>query len=91
MEFLVIGGVGRLFGTILLTVGGDFIRHQQYREFWILAGITIIVIFLAMMFKVKIERLFRIWHVTAYKKSKTKQITRRGKKPSRSKPPSLKE
>jgi uncharacterized membrane protein YdjX (TVP38/TMEM64 family) len=79
MEFLVIGGVGRLFGTILLTVGGDFIRHHQYKEFSILAGITIIVILLAMLFKKKLERLFRIWHITSYKKKKTKQIKSRGK------------
>jgi uncharacterized membrane protein YdjX (TVP38/TMEM64 family) len=91
MEFLVIGGVGRLFGTILLTVGGDLIRHHQYQEFSILAGITIIVILLAMIFKVQLERLFRIWHVTSYKNKKTKQISRREKRTSRSKPPSLKE
>ena len=91
MEFLVIGGVGRLFGTILLTVGGDFIRHQQYREFSLLAGITIIVILLAMMFKGKLERFFRIWHITSYKKRKTKPITRRENRRSRSKPSSLQE
>jgi uncharacterized membrane protein YdjX (TVP38/TMEM64 family) len=89
MEFLVIGGVGRLFGTILLTVGGDFIRHHQYREFSILAGITIVVIFLVLMFKVKLERLFRIWHITSYKKGKIKQITRREKRHSNSKSRSL--
>jgi len=89
MEFLVIGGVGRLFGTILLTVGGDFIRHQRYREFSILAGITIIVIFLTMMFKGKLERLFRVWHITSYKKSKTRHILKREKRRSRSKPSSL--
>ena len=85
MEFLVIGGVGRLFGTILLTVGGNFIRHHQYKEFSILAGITIIVIFLAMVFKVRLERLFRIWHITSYKKKKTKMTRKRGKLRSGSK------
>jgi uncharacterized membrane protein YdjX (TVP38/TMEM64 family) len=78
-EFLVIGGVGRLFGTILLTVGGDLIRHHRYEEFSILAVITIIVILLAMLFKSKLERLFRMWHITSYKKKKTKQIKRSGK------------
>ena len=80
MEFLVIGGVGRLFGTILLTVGGDLIRHHHYRDFSILAGITIAVILAAMIFKSKLERLFRIWHVYSYKKEKTK----RGPKKKRS-------
>jgi len=90
-EFLVIGGVGRLFGTILLTVGGDLIRHHHYREFSVLAGLTIIVIFLAMMFKVKLERVFRIWHITTYKKKKAKQNAKREKRHSRSKPSSLQE
>ncbi|HTZ17600.1 MAG TPA: VTT domain-containing protein [Dissulfurispiraceae bacterium] len=76
-EFLVIGGVGRLFGTILLTVGGDLIRHHHYRDFSILAGITIIVILTAMIFKGKLERLFRIWHVLSYKKGKSKRGTKK--------------
>jgi hypothetical protein len=32
-----------------------------------------------MLFKKKLERLFRIWHITSYKKKKTKQIKSRGK------------
>lgn len=82
MEFLVIGGVGRLFGTILLTVGGDLIRHHRYTEFSVLAAITIIVILLAMLFKSKLERLFRIWHVSSYKTHKAKLIKKkeRGRK-----------
>ncbi len=86
-EFLVIGGVGRLFGTILLTVGGDLIRHHQYRQFSLLAGITIIVIMAAMIFKGKLERLFRIWHILSYKKEKSKRIPGRNKQRPRKNPP----
>lgn len=69
-EFLVISGVGRLFGTILLTLGGNYIRLHQYRNFSILVAIAIFIIFLAMAYKDKLERLFRILHI----KSKRKKI-----------------
>jgi uncharacterized membrane protein YdjX (TVP38/TMEM64 family) len=69
-EFLIIGGTGRLLGTILLTLGGDFIRHHQYGRFSILFGIALIVVIIAMAYKDKLERLFRIWHILDYKKKK---------------------
>lgn len=72
IEFLVIGGTGRLFGTILLTLGGTYIRHHQYSKFFILAGIAIAVVFLAMVYKNKLERQFRVWHIISYKKKKAK-------------------
>jgi len=73
MEFLVIGGTGRLFGTILLTLGGAYIRHHQYMRFFMLGGIAIIVVFIAMVYREKIERLFRKWHIMKYKKTKIKR------------------
>lgn len=73
MEFLVIGGTGRLFGTILLTLGGDYIRHHQYGRFSILVGVALIVIFIAMAYRDKLERLFRIWHIMDYKRRKVKR------------------
>jgi uncharacterized membrane protein YdjX (TVP38/TMEM64 family) len=71
-EFLVIGGTGRLFGTILLTLGGNYIRHHQYKRFFVLAGIAIIVVLIAMAYRDKLERLFRKWHIMEYKKRKEK-------------------
>ncbi len=76
-EFLVIGGTGRLFGTILLTVSGNLILHSQYGKLFILAGIAIIVIFLVMAYRDKIERLFRIWHIMDYKQRKAKRQKQR--------------
>ena len=71
-EFLVIGGTGRLFGTILLTIGGNFLRHHQYKGFFTLTGAALIVIFFAMAYRDKIERIFRIWHISSYRKKKNK-------------------
>ena len=72
-EFLVIGGTGRLFGTILLTLGGSYIRHHQYRRFFVLAGVAIIVVLIAMAYRDKLERLFRKWHIIQYKRRKARK------------------
>jgi len=62
LEFVIIGGTGRLFGTVLLTLGGNFIRLHQYWRFSILVGVALILIFLAMAYRDKLEALFRQWH-----------------------------
>jgi uncharacterized membrane protein YdjX (TVP38/TMEM64 family) len=72
-EFLVIGGTGRLFGTVLLTLGGSYIRHHQYFRFFVLAGVAIIVVLIAMAYRDKIERIFRKWHIVKYRKHKARK------------------
>ncbi len=72
-EFLVISATGRLFGTILLTLGGNYIRLHQYGKFSILVGIGLVVVFVAMAYKDKLERLFRIWHIIEYRKKRDKR------------------
>ncbi len=66
-EFLVIGGTGRLMGTILLTLGGSYIRHHQYYRLSILLGIAIVIILVSMAYKDKLEKLFQKWHSYAGK------------------------
>jgi uncharacterized membrane protein YdjX (TVP38/TMEM64 family) len=60
-EFLVVSTAGRFSGTVLLTLGGVYIRKQQYREFFVLIGIAIVIILVSMAFRDKLERLFRRW------------------------------
>ncbi len=62
LEFIVIGGTGRLFGTVLLTLGGTFIRLHQYWRFSILVGVALVLILLAMAYRDKLEILFRQLH-----------------------------
>ena len=69
-EFLVISTVGRFGGTVLLTVGGSYLRHHQYREFSVLLGMAVVVAFFVMLYKDRIERLFRIWHVSSRRKAR---------------------
>lgn len=68
-EFLLISTVGRFGGTLLLTLGGDYIRHHQYYRFSILLAAAIVVVFLSMVYKDKMEKLFRAWHVTSRRKA----------------------
>src|SRR5512140_2571557 len=44
-EFLIMSTVGRLGGTVLLTLGGNYIHHHQYRQFFTLLGVAIIIVF----------------------------------------------
>lgn len=72
-EFLLIGGTGRLFGTILLTLGGSFIRRQQYGRFFLLVGAALVVVLIAMAYRDKLEKWFRILHIRNYRKKKAKR------------------
>ena len=78
-EFLVISTVGRFSGTVLLTFGGSFLRHHQYYRFSILLGIAIVAVFLTMVYKEKLERFFRIWHISSRRKEKKRREKTKGK------------
>lgn len=69
-EFLVISTIGRFGGTVLLTLGGDFIHHNQYYRFFILLGAATVIIFLSMVYRDKLEKIFRKLHNPADKKDK---------------------
>ncbi len=69
LEFLVIGTIGRLFGTSLLTLGGNFLRLEQYLSFSILVVVAAGVIAAAMIYRDKIEQLFDYLHSKSLKKS----------------------
>jgi len=59
LEFLAIATSGRLLGTVLLTLGGSYLRRGQYEQFFLIASLAVVVVFLAMAYKDKLERLFR--------------------------------
>jgi hypothetical protein len=76
-QFLVIGGTGRLLGTILLTLGGSYLRHHQYVRFWVLVGIGISVVIVALAYKDKLDRVFRFWHIKEIRKKRQAQAAQR--------------
>jgi uncharacterized membrane protein YdjX (TVP38/TMEM64 family) len=76
-EFLVIGGTGRLFGTILLTLGGSYLRHHQYIRFGVLVGIGISVVIVALAYRDKWDRIFRFWHLKSIRKKRQIEAAQR--------------
>ena len=62
LEFLSIASSGRLLGTVLLTLGGTYLRKQQYFRFFSLCGVAVMAVFFAIAYKDKLELLFRKWH-----------------------------
>jgi uncharacterized membrane protein YdjX (TVP38/TMEM64 family) len=77
MEFLVIGTVGRLFGTTLLTLAGNFFRHEQYMRFSILVIVAMGVVAVAFIYRDKIEQLFTFLHSKSIKKKQPTQDSER--------------
>jgi uncharacterized membrane protein YdjX (TVP38/TMEM64 family) len=61
-EFLAVSSVGRLFGTILLTLGGGYLRYQQYGRLSILLGVAALLAFFVYAFRERLERSFQEWH-----------------------------
>jgi len=70
-EFMVISTVGRFGGTVLLTLGGSYIRHEQYRSFFVLLAVSIVAVFLSMVYKEKLEALFHRWHKKSIDRDKS--------------------
>ncbi len=60
-EFLFISTAGRFSGTVLLTMGGIYIRNHQYYSFFVLLGIAIVILLISMAYRDRIERLFQRW------------------------------
>ena len=61
-EFLIITTVGRFAGTVLLTLGGNYIHRGQYKNFFVLLAIAVIVVFFSLVYKDRMEAAFRKWH-----------------------------
>jgi len=76
-QFLVIGGAGRLFGTILLTLGGSYLRHHQYVGFFVLVGVGISVVIVALAYRDKLNRIFRFWHLKGLRKRRQVEAAQR--------------
>lgn len=58
-DFLIVSTAGRLLGTVLLTLEGEFFRNKRYAAFFTVLGISIAIILLVMIYRAGIERWFR--------------------------------
>jgi uncharacterized membrane protein YdjX (TVP38/TMEM64 family) len=68
MEFIAISTIGRFFGTILLTLGGGFIRYHQYERFFCLLGAALIVIIFAIVYRSRVECLLKSLHIKEHER-----------------------
>ena len=57
--FLVISCVGRIPGTLLLTMQGASVRSEHYRASFILLGLILLLIVLAVIYRDRIENLLK--------------------------------
>jgi uncharacterized membrane protein YdjX (TVP38/TMEM64 family) len=62
LEFLAIATTGRLLGTILLTLGGTFLRNHQYYRFFLLSGGAVVIVFLTIAYRDRLEQFFQKLH-----------------------------
>jgi uncharacterized membrane protein YdjX (TVP38/TMEM64 family) len=69
-DFLLVSTTGRLLGTVLLSLGGSFLRDERYGAFFTVLGISIIVILLVMIYRENIERWFRRIQAAQHLKSR---------------------
>lgn len=63
LEFFVVSTVGRLLGTIGLTLGGGYLRYEEYGKLVVLIVIVGVLSVLAFVFRERIEALFRAMHL----------------------------
>jgi len=75
LEFLTIATTGRLLGTMLLTLGGTFLRNHQYYRFFLLSGVAVVVVFLTIAYRDRLEQFFRKLH--------ERHLRRKGKRPGK--------
>ena len=57
--FLVISCVGRIPGTLLLTMQGSSVRSEHYRAFFVVLGLVLLLIVLAVIYRERIENLLK--------------------------------
>ncbi len=59
MDYMVVSTVGRLMGTILLTLEGSSLKGGQYWMFWTLAALGLATGALAVIFRKRLEKAFK--------------------------------
>jgi uncharacterized membrane protein YdjX (TVP38/TMEM64 family) len=72
LEFLAIATSGRLLGTILLTLGGTYLRDREYYRFFLLVGVAVVLVFFTIAYKDRLERYLKSLHERYHRRMKRK-------------------
>jgi uncharacterized membrane protein YdjX (TVP38/TMEM64 family) len=76
-NFLLVSTSGRLFGTTLLTIGGNLFRDARYGAFFTVVGLGIAAILLVMIYRENIERWFRRIQASHHRKTRDERRKRK--------------
>lgn len=79
LHFLAICTVGRLLGTVLLTLGGSLFRDERYYEMFVLLGISLVIVLIMMIYRKPLERGLRRLRVGQWKRSRASRAVRRNR------------
>jgi uncharacterized membrane protein YdjX (TVP38/TMEM64 family) len=60
LTFLIISTVGRIPGTLLLTMQGQAIRSEDYRAFFVILGLALLSIVLTIIYRDWIESWLKV-------------------------------
>ncbi len=55
LTFFVISTVGRIPGTLLLTMQGQAIRSENYRAFFVVLGLALLFLVIALIYRERVE------------------------------------
>jgi uncharacterized membrane protein YdjX (TVP38/TMEM64 family) len=58
-HFLAISTVGRLLGTVMLTITGSCVRNGQYRDLFIIIGVSAVVFIAAYFYRDKLLEILK--------------------------------
>ena len=56
MTFLVISTVGRIPGTLVLTLQGQAVRSEEYRVFFVVLGLALVALVVTLIYRDQIEK-----------------------------------
>ena len=56
MTFLVISTVGRIPGTLVLTLQGQAVRSEEYRAFFVVLGLALVALVLTLIYRDQVEK-----------------------------------
>jgi len=69
LTFLVVSTIGRIPGTLLLTMQGQAVRSENYRFFFVVLGLGLLLIVLTLIYRDRIEGLLKRKHSSPDNKS----------------------
>lgn len=58
-NFLIVSVSGRLLGTVLLTMGGTYLRDERWGALFTVVGLSLLIALIAMIYRERLERFFK--------------------------------